>query len=347
MKNILTITFLILMTCAMVLPIRAAEEPYFETAPVFDFDQSRPSNHASCIESMPNGDLLVTWFGGSKEGLPDVALWQSRRKAGENTWSAPSVLMDEPELAEGNSVLFTDPDGKVWLFYMLKYGEGWAEWDKSHMMLMTSDDSGETWTEPRQITTEFGFMVRSNALALPDGKILLPVYHENPMQSLMWVSGDGFETWEQYEVPNTEPSHLQPSVASLGDGKLIMFARHHTVPGKIWVSVSDDWGKTWRDPKKHKLNNPDSGLALIALDSGALVLAFNDSPYVRTPLVVGLSEDGGRSWPYMKKLETTSAEFSYPYLIHTPDGHIHLTYTSDGRKFIKHAEFNEAWLKSE
>ena len=96
-----------------------------------------------------------------------------------------------------------------------------------------------------------------------------------------------------------------------------------------------------------KFYNPDSGINAIALKSGAIVLAYNNNPWDRTPLNLAMSEDGGKSWPYTKTLETRNMEFSYPFMIQDSDGIIHITYTSDGRKFIKHAEFNEAWLKND
>ena len=63
-------------------------------------------------------------------------------------------------------------------------------------------------------------------------------------------------------------------------------------------------------------------------------------------LCVAMSVDGGRTWPCIKTLETEYMEFSYPFLKQAKDGRIHMTYTANDREFIKHAEFNEAWLKS-
>lgn len=326
----------------------ASETPFFQTGPVFAYDASRPSNHASSIAAMPNGDLLATWFGGTREGLPDVSLWAARRSPGGH-WSQPYVLVSDPDRALGNSVLFVDSKGLAWLFYVIKYGEGWADWGTCHISVQTSNDSGATWSDPRRITRELGYIIRANALETPDGKIMLPLYIEDParpMQSVVWVSGDGFISWDEYRVPVTDPANLQPSVAPLDADHYILFARHHTVPGKIWVSLSSDGGKTWKEPFKHRLNNPDSGIALITLRSGALVLAWNDSKFVRTPLKVALSDDGGKTWPFEKTLETASGEFSYPFLVQAPDGAIHLTYTSDNRKLITHAAFNETWLRS-
>lgn len=328
----------------VLLEVAASEEKsYFETEPIFDFDESHPENHASTIARMPNGDLLVTWFGGTKEGLPDVALWAARRPEGSKTWSKPERIVDNPGMAEGNSVLFTDSKGKVWLLYVVKFGEGRTDWGKSNLLVQTSGDSGFNWSEPRKVTCSCA--IRNNITELPDGRLLLP--SSSQLQSSVCISGDGFRTCEEYTAPKTKPGNNQPAVVSLGGGRMVLFARHFGEGGKVWMSISSDWGKTWRKPKKTKFKNPDSGINAIALKSGAIVLAYNDNAWDRTPLSVALSEDGGKTWPYIKILESRFMEFSYPFLIQDSDGIIHLTYTSDGRKFIKHAEFNEAWLKND
>ncbi len=349
LKHTATIAFIsVILIASHTIYSAAAEGPFFKTEPIFEFDESHPSNHASTIAMMPNGDLLATWFGGSHEGMPDAAIWAARKQAGKDEWTKPSILIDDPKLAEGNSLLFTDSKGKVWLFFVKKYDPKWDAWDKTKLLLQTSVDNGNTWTEPREVTPEMGWMVRNNLLELPDGRLLLPVYLDGtPKQCLFWLSGDGFKTWEERRVPVTKPESLQPSFVLLGGERILMLARHGGVPGKIWSALSDDLGKTWRDVKKTKLNNPDSGINLIRLQSGSLVLAFNDSQLSRTPLTIALSEDEGKTWPYRKKIETAAKEFSYPFLIQTPDGRIHLTYTADDRRIIKYAEFNEEWLKNQ
>jgi predicted neuraminidase len=331
--------------CAAQTPPEAV--PFFSSEAIFDFDAQRhPANHASSIAQMPNGDLLATWFGGSAEGKPDVAVWSSRKPAGKDKWTAPAPLIDEPGIAEGNSLLFTGPKGTVYLFFVRKYAEWWAAWDKAKIFLQTSDDSGFSWTAPRLLLDEMGRMIRNNVVELPDGRLLLPVYLDSePSASLIWISGDGFRTWEESAVPVSKPENLQPAVASLGGGRLLLLARYKDIPGKIWESRSDDLGKTWSKPVKTKLPNPDAGISMIRLRSGALVLVYNNSGLSRTPLTVAHSEDDGKTWPRKKNIETAQKEFSYPFLIQTADGHIHLTYTADDRRTIKHAEFNEEWLK--
>ncbi|MFP5228576.1 MAG: exo-alpha-sialidase, partial [Acidobacteriota bacterium] len=55
------------------------------------------SSHASTIVQLRNEDLLASWFGGTHEGAPDVAIWSARRTA--SGWTAPMELAREPHIA--------------------------------------------------------------------------------------------------------------------------------------------------------------------------------------------------------------------------------------------------------
>ena len=47
---------------------------------------------------------MAAWFGGTKEGAPDVAIWGSRRVNGK--WTAPVELEREKGFPSWNPVLF-------------------------------------------------------------------------------------------------------------------------------------------------------------------------------------------------------------------------------------------------
>ena len=82
---------------------------------------------------------------------------------------------------------------------------------------------------------------------------------------------------------------------------------------------------------------------MVRLLDGSIVLAFNDSFHSRTPLNVALSTGEGDTWPYIRTLETIKGAFSYPAIIQTHDGKIHITYTND-RVNIKHVVMNKDWI---
>ncbi|MEM2939575.1 MAG: exo-alpha-sialidase [Candidatus Bathyarchaeia archaeon] len=52
-----------------------------------------------------NGELLAAWFGGSKEGASDVAIYTSRFSHEKEMWSEPNVLVDVPGKYPGSNKL--------------------------------------------------------------------------------------------------------------------------------------------------------------------------------------------------------------------------------------------------
>jgi len=59
-----------------------------------------------------------------------------------------------------------------------------------------------------------------------------------------------------------------------------------------------------------------------------------------------MSRDDGRSWQTVRHFEQAvegKNEFSYPYLIRSSNGSMHLLYTWN-RKRIRHISFNDSWV---
>ena len=82
-------------------------------------------NHAPGIAELPSGELLLSWYRGSGERTADdVAVFGSRKPVG-GTWSEPFVLADTPGFPDGNTALFVDPAGKLWLFWPLVLANTW------------------------------------------------------------------------------------------------------------------------------------------------------------------------------------------------------------------------------
>jgi predicted neuraminidase len=81
-------------------------------------------------------------------------------------------------------------------------------------------------------------------------------------------------------------------------------------------------------------SNPDSGFDAVVLKDGMRLLIYNHSTTARTPLNVAVSDDG-KIWKSGPVLETEPGEYSYPAVIQTSDGLVHVTYTWK-RKRIKH-----------
>ncbi len=92
------------------------------------------------------------------------------------------------------------------------------------------------------------------------------------------------------------------------------------------------------------LPNPNSGTDAVTLrEDGRFLLVYNHTREGRTPLNVALSRDG-RTWEQALTLEDApGGEFSYPAVIQTGDGLVHITYTWMRRR-IKHVVVDPAAL---
>ena len=82
------------------------------------------------------------------------------------------------------------------------------------------------------------------------------------------------------------------------------------------------------------LPNPNAGTDAVTLQDGRQLLVFNNTKTGRSPLNLAVSADG-RQWRDLLVLEIENGEYSYPAIIQTSDGTVHITYTYL-RQTIKH-----------
>ena len=92
--------------------------------------------------------------------------------------------------------------------------------------------------------------------------------------------------------------------------------------------------KTWSELKPLDLPNPNSGIDAVTLKDGRHLLVYNHTATSRSPINVAVSDDG-QAWSAAAVLENTPGEYSYPAVIQSSDGLVHITYTWQ-RKRVKH-----------
>lgn len=306
--------------------------------PIFERLSERPFAHCATLIDLGEAGLMTAWMGGAYETAPDVAILASRLMPGQDRWTAPQVIAEVAGHSLGQPVFLQRPEGELWLFYVVIMQQ---DWTSAIPYLKKSSDGGASWSEPEQLFDHPGLMLRSRALVLP-GRILVPAYDENTWQSRMIVSEDDGRTW-RLTAPMISPNgNIHPTLVRLSDGRLLAYLRTGGKGGVIWRSESTDAGETWSQLTPTDLPNPNSGLDLLRLQSGRLALAFNNTPRLRTPLSLALSEEDER-WPWLQIIEDAYAEISYPTLAQTQDGLLHLVYTYR-RETIYYVRCTEEWL---
>ena len=321
--------------------------PSFNAEFIYLQDPGFPNCHCSSIIQLQNGDLLCAWYGysGSEKGTACEVRY-SRKPAGSDTWTAPQSVIWDPlpngDRTQGNVVLWQDPNGKVWCFYDVRTA---VEWATTQLKYTSSTDNGHTWSAPVNMAGELGWNVRCHAFAASNGNWILPAYSDVNDNGAMFISTNQGASWSLSGTLGNpgDPSVIQPSVIERSDHSLRALLRKWGAPLNIHESYSYDYGWTWTYPAPISLPNPQSSVEQAKLANGHVVLIFNNTISGRTPLSAALSTDEGATWTAIRNLETVAGEYSYPSIIQTADGRIHVTYTHQ-RTHIKHVVFNEEWL---
>lgn len=318
-------------------PSIVKSEFIYESAPF-------PSCHASTIVETDDG-LLAAWFGGTHEKNPDVEIWTSRFLGGK--WSAPvsvanGIQADGKRHPTWNPVLFQPKAGPLMLFY--KVGPTPSDW---WGMLSTSQDQGKTWSTPVRLPDGILGPIKNKPIQLKNGDILSPTSSEHDGWRVHFErSTDGGKTWAATPPANDgkEFSAIQPSILQHNDGRLQAVGR--TRQNRVFTVDSKDNGATWSRMELLDLPNPNSGTDAVTLADGRFLLVYNHTTGKtggRATLNLALSEDG-RSWTPGSVLENDPGkEFSYPAVIQTRDGMVHITYTWH-RKRIRHVVIDPAKL---
>jgi predicted neuraminidase len=149
---------------------------------------------------------------------------------------------------------------------------------------------------------------------------------------------------------------IQPTLLLHPDDQVQAMGR--TKQGRIFEIWSRDGGKTWGEMSLTELPNPNSGVDGVTLRDGRHVLVYNHSSNVpgttkglRAPLNIAISRDG-KTWQAALVLEPLDEvlrekqpqyQFSYPAVIQTSDGLVHVTYTWHRRR-IQHSVIDPAQL---
>ena len=95
--------------------------------------------------------------------------------------------------------------------------------------------------------------------------------------------------------------------------------------------------------RRSQVPNPTAGADGTVLADGRALLVYNHTPKGGSPLNVAVSTDG-KEWEAALVLENQPGEYSYPAVIQTSDGNVHITYTHN-RSNIKHVLVDHSKLK--
>ena len=326
------------------------------------------SSHAANLLLLKNDDLLCFWFSGAGEGHSN-GISMARLAKGSKQWSMPVEVDHEEARSFQNPVAFEVGSGRIWLLHTSQVAGQW----QTHATIeyLTSADNGKTWSKGKTLFDKPGSFIRQPPVQVSEKRWLLPMYY-TPSRSItdgaesnysaVKTTTDGGANWRECAIPKSE-GLVQQSILKLGKGHFAGFFRSRYADF-IYRSDSKD-GCAWTIPLQTPLPNNNSSIQATLLRDGAIAMAFNNSSAgtardqprtaARKPLSIALSTDGGKTWPWIRDIETgipetvegqrnKSEEYSYPSVLQDGKGRIYVAYTYR-HQTIKVVRFPQDWIK--
>ncbi len=254
-----------------------------------------PQCHSASIVETKKGDLIATYFGGTKERNPDVCIWVSRKLKGSQEWTKPQMVADGVELRP----LKPNKDGKVsQVTTSMKPAFGaqfmpLPKWTGSRGEAAIGNNYREACWNPVLFET-------------PDGELQL--YFKIGPNVAGWLgwyitSKDGGKTWSQRKrLPEGfyGPVKNKPI---LNKGRLIAPTSDERDGWKLYFELSDDMGKTWRRTAFVEADSNVKAIqpSILMLPDGRLeAVCRTRSRHIG----VTYSNDNGETWSKLSFLET-------------------------------------------
>lgn len=283
------------------------------------------------------GKLFLTWI------AVQANLWEQSiirfktstdyNKGGAPIWNWQDNILLKPDkrFEEEVAAKFKDlPESTTgWAGYAPKYDD---------MIIEASKNS------PKR---SIGWMTRIKPLILENGRIVLPLYSDGFNFSMMAISDDDGESWHP-SLPVVGRGPIQPALAKKKNGNLVALMRDSgDEPTRVHFSESSDKGESWKATIKTDIPNTAS-VELLVLKDGKWAFLGNDIDDGRYQLSLKISDDEGKTWKWKTFIENDLAKkggYSYPSLIQTADGLLHMTYSYHPEKDKKSIKYVVVDLK--
>ncbi|MBE9526010.1 MAG: exo-alpha-sialidase [Proteobacteria bacterium] len=329
----------------------------------FASHESTPEVHSAAAIELADNNIMAFWYGGTREGHKDVNIYKNTWHNSQQQWGEESTITTRLQTRDGtsryirklgNPVVSRGPDDSIWLFYVSVSIGGWAG---SAINLIISYDEGDSWSPAKRLITSpflnISTLLKGSPIHYADGSIGLPVYHEflGKFSELLRLDSSG-NVIDKTRLSWGKTS-LQPIIVPFTSTQALSMMRYHgSSPYRILSQYTNDSGLSWSAVEKTTLPNPNAGIHAIQLADGQLLLAFNNHEDEREDMTLAISGNQAKSWEIKKVIEKyhlkkpdNSKQFSYPWLLQTKNGNIHLLYTWH-KSHIKHKVFNQQWLES-
>lgn len=135
------------------------------------------ANHASFIEQLSMGNLMIAWFSGTKEGQDNVSIYTTRLTLGTDQWSNASLVSRRVGYSNQNPVLYYDLTTRILNLWHSQQLADKGESNANVWHLQSADGQGMNWTKPDDFLKKPGAFDRNRVITSLDGGLILPIYY--------------------------------------------------------------------------------------------------------------------------------------------------------------------------
>ena len=292
-----------------------------------------------------NGELWLFYVTVSLGGWAGSSITLITSADDGEHWSAPRRLITSPFLNISTLVKgapFFYADGTMGLPVYHEFVTKFAE-------ILRLDQTGKVIDKQRLSAGGQGTLQPVVLVQSPQQALVLTRYagRDAEKRVLSIATGDGGRHWQAPKKSTLRNPDAALSALVLDDGKLLAVLNDQEHGREsLSLQLSADGGATWRE--LHRLEEMNglrnAELAETACLNVVAHLLRSSDPVLR-------EADEAQLAGYLASARTQVLarggchfEFSYPYLIQTRNGDIHLAYTWN-RTFIKHVRIDPVWLK--
>ena len=237
-------------------------------------------------------------------------------------------------------VLWIDPLNRIWFIWSvmnddLVYASICDDPDADEIVFGEEFAIGTGIMMNKPMVLSTGEWIFPIAVWKQDCNAGIPLTDLNGSGSFVYKSTDNGNTFTKIggvDVPGrTFDEHM---IIEKENGVLWMLVR---CKGGIGESYSYDRGRTWSRGQMTSIGGPDSRFHITRLRSGRILLINHHNYTGRNNLAAFLSEDDGKTFPYILMLDERT-NVSYPDAMEAEDGYIYITYDRERGGFLPSLE---------